>query len=506
MDNIVGIDNNQYNKRMEKSKNQLLHWSVLYNWSLVMAFVFVSAFGLVLGSSLHNYGVMLIGTTVFWLYALFYGLSDIDNRFAYTIMQFMVFVFLISRPFFAFFYNVEWSYWSSNTLITVFWLIYIVEIVLFFACKLSEPLNRKGIIICNNENTYREMRIVLLIILIISGMCKYYVGYVQFRTFGSLDYADLYTNKVAMDVPYVISHISGYFDFAVFAYLAMQLNKMRSVIILCAYIVSGIPLFLIGNRSSLVLKVAFAVVYFFLRDRINNGGNKWITNRIKVGFILFALIAIVFLGAFNYIRANSNIETAGKMPVFVDFFYRQGTTFNTVCQGFQYEKKIKAINNDYPYSVSPIINSIQRGKLGRMITEREPFDDGNSVEYVEKASDLAHILSYVVLGENTYLAGYGRGSSFLLETYFDGGIIYLIMFTFAVGLFLSNLSGLYNKSRLFGRYLILSILANIFLIPRASASFMLTQLVSPYFWAIPILLLMAYLFTKIKWIDKIIYP
>ena len=61
-------------------------------------------------------------------------------------------------------------------------------------------------------------------------MCKYYVGYVQFRTFGSLDYADLYTNKVAMDVPYVISHISGYFDFAVFAYLAMQLNKMGQLL------------------------------------------------------------------------------------------------------------------------------------------------------------------------------------------------------------------------------------------------------------------------------------
>lgn len=506
MDSIVRQDKNQENKQIEKSHNQLQYWNMFYNWSLVTIFVMVTAFSLLIGSFLHNYDVMLMGTMVFWLYSLFYGLTEIDNKFAYTIMQFMVFVFLSSRPFFAYFYNVEWAYWSSNTLITVFWLIYTIEIVLFFSCKLSEPIYRERNIISYNIDTYSEIRIVLVILLIVSGMCKYYVGYVQFRTFGSIDYAELYTNEVALDVPFLISHVGGYFDFVVFAYLAMQPNKMRSVIVLCAYIISGVPLFMLGNRSSLVLKIAFAVVYFFLRNKINNGGEKWITNRIKIGFILFALVAIVFLGAFNYIRANSNIETAGGMPVFVDFFYKQGTTFDTVCQGLQYERKIKAINNDYPYSASNIINSMQRGKLGRIITGKEPFDDGNNIKYVDEGSDLAHILSYVVLGERYYLAGHGRGSSFVLETYFDGGIVLLILYTFAVGLLLSNLSVLYNKSRLLGRYLLLSILANVFLIPRASACSFLTQLVSPYFWAIPILLLMAYLFTKIKWIDKIIYP
>ena len=131
----------------------------------------------------------------------------------------------------------------------------------------------------------------------------------------------------------------------------------------------------------------------------------------------------MFLGAFNYIGANSNIETAGKMPVFVDFFIDKGLLSILFARGFSMRKKLKLLIMTIRIQFHPLLIVYKGGKLGRMITEREPFDDGNSVEYVEKASDLSHILSYVVLGENTYLAGYGRGSSFLLETYFDGGII-----------------------------------------------------------------------------------
>lgn len=65
-----------------------------------------------------------------------------------------------------------------------------------------------------------------------------------------------------------------------------------------------------GQRGPLILKIIFALLYFIIRDYLQDS-QKWISKFEKIVIILATPLMIVLMGAFNYIRANSSIETNG---------------------------------------------------------------------------------------------------------------------------------------------------------------------------------------------------
>jgi hypothetical protein len=109
-----------------------------------------------------------------------------------------------------------------------------------------------------------------------------------------------------------------------------------------------------------------------------------------------------------------------------------------------------------------------------------------------ESNSLAHRLSYVVLGEQYYLAGHGRGSSYVLENYFDKGYWGILLYGSMLGIFLSTVLVLINRNTVLSAAT-LYCLSQVYLIPRAEATSFLTFLTSTYFWATVLIYLMAFL-------------
>ena len=453
-----------------------------------------------------QYNTALLGVLLFWVYGFAYGFVYLKYRFNYAIMMFMLFVFLFSRPAISMFYGDNWWYFSEDAIAKSLWALFICEVSLTIGTALVPIVTdtaMKGEVIFNtiNRNTVGT---ALLMLVAVTGLGNLYVQMYTYMHMRNLNYEMMYTSEM-VTLPLPIYVLSSIFPFAVYAYLAVLPPKNYAVFVLLLYIIAGVPMFLLGNRASLILRIAFVTVYFFIRDIIQPGRRKWITKSLKIFFIAIVFASVFLLGLFNYTRADQAVSTEKNMPIAVDFFYKQGTTFDTLCEGFQYESQIRGLPEATSYTMGNLIDRLEQGKIGRMITDKEDFGSGNNIRIVENGNNMAHRLSYVVYGEEVYLAGHGRGSSFLIENYYDGGHLLIGLFSFLLGLFLSFSVNLMMRGSFLINYFIISALSQINLLPRAGASSFLTFLGEPLFWMVLLFVFVAVFFSNHR-IIPVNYP
>ena len=187
-----------------------------------------------------------------------------------------------------------------------------------------------------------------------------------------------------------------------------------------------------------------------------------------------------------------------------DFFYRQGTSFDTLCQGFFYEPIIRGFPDTISYAMGGIVDSLKHSTLSQLLFNTTGLGNGNSVNMVMNSNSLAHRLSYVVFGEQFYLEGHGRGSSFILETYFDGGIIFVFIYSFIIGLFLANINRLIQRRRWLTNMIVITCMSYIYMIPRSSASSFISFLFIPHFWLLIVYVIIAVRISEkdFKWIKS----
>lgn len=456
------------------------------------AIIIAISLGLVLVGNYHmSYLLSLAGVSVFWVYGMAYGVLNIYYLYGYAMMQFMLFVFILSRPLLASVYDVTWTYWDSYTIEHALLSVYVCEVTMFLGSRIFKqraPQCSCSLKVRNNNK--QSIQIALLMLVVLTGIVEAYVVCRNYLEFRNLGYEVMYVKEVYY--PAIIRGLSTLFPLAVFGYLATMPGKTKSILVLLLYISLGTPTFLLGNRTSIVLRIAFATVYFFIRDYTREQNeSRWITKWIKIGFVIFVVFAIAFLGAYNYIRTGKRAADQTYLPIMADFFYRQGTSFDTVCQGFFYEPIIRGMPETISYSLGGVIDSVKHSTLSQMLFGTSSLGNVNSVNMVVNGNSLAHRLSYVVFGEKYYLEGHGRGSSFILETYYDGGFPLIGLYSFALGVFLSNINRIVQKKSWFINTIVITSMSYIYMIPRASACSFATFLVTPHFWMMIIYVLTA---------------
>jgi len=442
--------------------------------------------------------VKLAVLMVVWLYAVVLGLIRIRERFAYLVFVCLLYVFLLSRPSLAIIYNIDWKYWKEGTVDTAFAIIFVSIVALIIATKCKPFFCSKKRISSTasikNEKS-RMLHICTFLLLIVSSVAYYYVQIGTYFLQRNSDYALLYLQH-ADSAPYVIRAIASFFPVVVALELALMPNKKETIVVLLLYLFSGVPLFLLGNRTALILPAVFCVVYYQLRAQLEEE-RVWISKKMIVAFFAIMMVAVFVLGAMNYTRDDKNVSDEIKMPLMMDFIYRQGTTFDTVCQGIEYKDVIESLPGDPVYSTSEIVDNIKYGRIGRFVNDNESIPSGNNIQVVYKKSSLAHRLSYVVYGPY-YLLGNGRGSSFVLENYMDWGLPGVFIVSFLVGLFLLTLSTILKKHGIIIRMITVSCLMNLFIIPRAESSVFLSFLCNPYYWIVVIIAIIVIFATDIS--------
>lgn len=459
----------------------------------------VSILFFVMGHDSNDYRYALLGVMLFWCYGMFYGMINLSKLYGYTIMNFMLFVFFLSRPTLAMFYDTGWTIWNDGIVEKALLLVFVSETALFAGSYFIKQTDRAKSLQINESVNYNEViQRALLVIVLITAALSAYSTMKNYLHYSSLAYEELYVAHSSSDNIFVRASIT-LCPYAVFAYLATMPSKKNSLLTLAIYIALGLPTFLLGNRASLVLRIAFAVAYFFIRDYTDSlYSERWIKRSLKIGFISFVVLSIAFLGAFNYYRSGLNPNSETSIPIMLDFFYRQGTTFDTVCQGLQYQSDIMSLPQSSAYSIGPIYDTVKHSTLSKMFFNTTGLGSGNSVTMVMKGNSLAHKLSYVVLGEASYLSGFGRGSSYLIELFYDGGIPLVIVFSFIVGAYLASINYLIQKGSWFVNTIVIATLDKIFYIPRASTFDFLFFLFTPHFWLIMILAMLVLFYSESK--------
>lgn len=437
---------------------------------------------------IKQYNLAFISIMTIWLYSILYGMVDLKQRIVFVMMNFMLFTFVLDRPFINMFNGLGWKNFSELTTQKALIAIFLTEIFMFFGTQLNEKLLTMHY---ENEdfkqkNYSKIFQTTILILVIITGLVSAYVEIIKYIDMKDVDYALNYTDKV-IEFPLLIRTLATLFSYCVFAYLSTMPNKTKSFLVLCAYMLLAIPSFLLGSRNGLILRVIFSFIYIVIRYIIDNNEN-WITLKMKIIAIIMIPIAIIFLGAYNYIRSDEEIETKNPFLLIVDFFYKQGTTFDTICQGFEYEDKLKNQPNVISYTFGDIIDYLIHNSISQKIFGTEDLGSGNSMKMVEKSNSLAHRLSYNVLGSPSYLSGHGRGTSYIIETYMDIGMIGVIIYSLILGIFLSSIIPIIKKNSFLLNYIILTSLSQLFLLPRYSATGFLSFIVTPQFWVIIVLL------------------
>ena len=479
-----GITNKILIKNIEK---------IVYNFYSNICLIFGTMILMLIGFYFEQMELPLFAIIILWVYAILFGLLDIDNRFMGLLFIAMFFVFLISRPFIALMFNIEWQYWDQETTKKALTIIYLGLLGVYLTYYYGENVKDESLCVFGGQKKYNKekihvARLVLFTLVCVTGTVYYYIQISRYSVLQNYDYALLYTDSIDFGSTSIVENIMiTMFPYSVFTYLALMPEKKKSIIVLLIYIGSGIPMFIVGSRFSLILPIVFATVYFLLRNKLDTEGTVWVSPRMKLFFVIFCCLAVFYLGLANYIREDKSFESSYGLNVVEDFFYKQGTTYDTLCQGIEYENKIRALSDVKNYTFGSIIDSFANSKITKSLFGTKDRGKGNSLLMIKNGSSMADNLSYVVLGEKEYLTGHGRGTSYLLETYYDGGFIFVFVFSFVLGLILNKTLYLFRKGNIFINILILTMLSNIFSLPRRTSTIMLSFVTAPHFWTVIII-------------------
>lgn len=447
-----------------------------------LSIFFASFFIIFLALLFKNFTIAFLGLMFWWLGIIIYCLGNIEKRMFLLMFNLMIFVFILDRPFIDIIRGNNWLF-SDKVLLKTILALYISMIFLLLGNIVYEKIIDKKVKKIEVKEK-KNLKRILICFLIVTFVFNFYTEVYTYIKMHNLDYALIYTS-VAPRFNIIIRIMSTLFPYAVITFLAIIPTKKETFISLFLLMIAAIPSFLLGSRNGLMLRLFFVVSYILIRCFINKN-EKWITKKMAIISIIILPLLVAFLGAYNYIRDDKKVESFSVINLSLDFFYKQGTTFDTIGQGFQYENTLKNNFNVISYTFGDVIDYIGHNTISKKIFKTVDLGNGNNMNMIMYGNSMAHNLSYTVLGASSYLSGHGRGTSYLIETYIDFNYFGVAIYSLLIGLFLSSIVDIIKKNKFIINCIVLTMLFQIFLLPRYSATGFVTFLVTPQFWLIPI--------------------
>lgn len=435
------------------------------------------------GQAVGKYNIMLSGVMFIWITNIIFCFFKIKQRVITLLFHLTIFLFLLSRIVIAAFRGVHW--WTIYSVGANIFAIKAITYSLIFICLGNILLE----IICNRlslkktETSEKKktvnaetLRFVIRIGLIVCMVCFFLSELDKLAFMSGRPYSDYYIYYKS-DLPFYISFPAGCMTYFLCMFLALKPKKTEAFIWLAIYVVSALPMLKIGARGDLILNLIFAFTYYCLRSMYEKG---WFGKVERIIAVICIPIMVIMLGAYNYIRDGKEIKIS-VVELASDFMYRQGTTYDTVLQGYEYQDKLVGKDHKY-YSFGAVTDYTLYNTLGKKIFDAPPITDGNSFKNAYNSHSFSHAISYVVLGAD-YIGGHGRGSSYIIENYLDFGFTGVIVFSLLLGVICSGCMLFFGKKWLLS-VVILNILLDLFFTARAESLAFLKFLFSYKFWIV----------------------
>lgn len=451
---------------------------------LLMTFSFVLFF---LGLFFNVKNITLCSVLVIFIYNLISSFIEKKDGFCYFILfHLFIFLFILSRPSIAMLRGDNWWYFDTYTINTSLFILLLALVFLNIGFNLSKQ--KKIASMKCDKIIIGDLRKVILILVIITLLASFIKETLIFLAFRG-NYVGIYVANNVNNVPKLIEFLSNFSLYLLIIYLATLPRKKSCYIILSLYLLTGIPGLMVGGRNALMIKALFCFVYFLLRNVLDKK-ELWIGKKEKISIAFMIPILIVTLGIMNYTRVNSDVPLESPIALGLDFFYKQGTSYDTLCQSIENRAALRD-NNYINYTFGEPIDFIIHNKLSNIVFDTEHLDEGNSIFNATQSNNLAHRLSYIVLGD-TYLSGHGRGTTYFSEIYLDFGYLGIAVFNFLIGYLFTKVNALFSRG-LFTRIILLNSLMLLFMIPRLAFFSIFTYFTNYYFWlSVIILLILVY--------------
>lgn len=435
------------------------------------------------GHGFHHFNLLLLGVLSLFLSNVLYGFCRARKRTVFLLFHFTLFTFLLSRPFISFLRGNEWWYFTAEAVTFALNALMLTLICLrigsaafeHFCCSKTEPTLVRHIEPRSDPRFVKTLQTVSLVFFAVT-MAFYLATQLDKLLFmQGREYEELYLSYTSR-LPGFFSLLGSMMKYGLCLYLATLPSKRPAFIAMALYVLSAVPDLLIGVRNTIVLRVLFALLYYLIRDHLENS-RRWFGKFERVALVLAFPLALLLLSSYNYIRDGA-AATLGVWDSIVDLFYKQGVSFDVLCRAYE---ALPHIPDLVPknYTFGPFIDYLVRGSLGQVLFDTVPIPNQNSVITAVYSNSFAHSMSYIA--HPNYLQGNGYGSSFILELFADWGFVGVAVGSTLLGMFLSFIPHGFRHSPLC-RTILLLCSTQLFFAPRAEALGWLSFIITIQFW------------------------
>lgn len=289
------------------------------------------------------------------------------------------------------------------------------------------------------------IRQICVAVLLVSSLASFYVlAESVLKVLRSGSYLRSFTQVSEESVPSVISRLSMFFipSFAVF--LATLPNRRQMKLPMTVYGVYLLATLLTGRRNTFVCEILAIVIYFVLRDTLNEKGKRHLRKRSVIGGGVAVVAAAYLLQLFAEIRAYGLGVQKNFGEMVGNFFYSQGASFRVVVQAVNH---IDLFNreNSYLFLFYPFERFAHNNVFVRAFFGLNPIIEVQTSAFVQTTHNFAHVLTYLV-DPTKYLSGGGFGTSYVAEFWVAYGLWGVVVSGLLIGLVFRFFSSMLTRS------------------------------------------------------------
>ena len=399
-----------------------------------LCMIFISIWGFCAGLWTNRYNFALCALLLLYLEGLIFYCEKIRRRCIQLIFHGTTWVFLISRPTISMFRGDQWWHFSDDSVHFSLTALFLTLLLMQLGTLYAEwQLGMHGLyqdehkrsdlrLLREAQPINQPLRIISAAAFGVTMLFSLLSGWEKIQFISTHVYTDYYT-EFNSSLPYVFQVLAGMMPYMLCIYLSTLPKKWRAFTALALYVVSTIPMLIIGARNNTVLAILFAFVYYVIRDYLD-GTKYWIGRFERFAIVICLPLALLALGLFNYSRDGAGYS-GNALSLLIDFFYKQGVSFDVLCMGYNAIPLLPSTVSKV-YTFGGFLDYLGHNTFAQHFFGAISLGNGNSVIMATYSNSFAHSMSYVA--HPGYLSGHGWGSSYLLETYADFGYIGLAVF------------------------------------------------------------------------------
>lgn len=446
---------------------------------LSAAFSILTIVLFIIGMATQNIGVLILASFTALGMTLLQALSSEERNFIYIFFIITFFIFLQSRVFVRWLENREiYSPFSEDVMMMT----YSCLIVSFFGLTSGSVL-KKRIKIGNmggydprleEQDLSNGGRLNIVLIRQLSGIFTVVSGFATLATvieraafWGISGYGGDLRTSFASTLPDIILRFSYVYVMMLCIYLATMPDKKRCLPILVQYLVVSALRMLYGSRVNFVIGLMFILVYFMIRDRLNDEAGvretRWLGRAEKIFTLVSIPVLLILLVFVGYYRTHNAFQFSGLFDTLGEFFESQGTSINVISYTNIYKERFT--QPKFLYLFDRTYEFLTTNPIGSLITGRHAYA-ANTLERAKYGTSLGMTLYYNI-NSVSYFAGNGCGSSYVAEAWLGYGYVGLYIVNFILARVMKRLNE-FRFNRFVPSVFALLYIQTLFILPRDS--------------------------------------